>query len=89
MAASEPVAVECTELGGAERTFTWSMPADATLRDCRAMAGRMFGMHATSTVVIVKGDDSPLTAMDAPIGILRGRDDDRTAPLQLIIFAGV
>ena len=76
------VVIDCTELGGASRSATWSMSADLTLRDARDSAAQKFGLHADQIEICIGG--AAQTApwlVNARLGSLK--EDGDSSPLKV------
>jgi hypothetical protein len=81
-----PVLIDCSELGGASRSVSWSMPAEATLRDAREAAARRLGAGAEEMTMLIDGKQLGSEYMHMALGVLR---DDDTRPLRLLVAGGV
>ena len=53
--AGSQVVIDCSEVGGASRSATWTMNADLTLRDARDSAAQRFGLHADAIEICHRG----------------------------------
>lgn len=66
------VNIDCSELGGASRSATWSMRADETLRDARDAACNRFQMKSEEVEICIAGvPQSAPWLVNARLGSLR------------------
>ena len=66
----EAVHIDCSELGGASRSVSWSMPPASLVRDAREAAAQRLGVRVGECLLLHAGRELTVRDMDAPLSAL-------------------